>query len=1040
MFELYQYSRALKDTPDAPEYVTRLHPFEHQEILRILSKSWRRFLVVNATGTGKACLLIRAAEDLLRITNGKYPERVVALFQGPLTVSDYKHQIAWVCTQGKYAMPDMSRRQISSNIAERYQVTTYRKFFDEINAPQAHENYKNCMFIFEEVHNLRNVAKNDNEAANAIYSKLHSFIHKVEGAFVACVTASPMINETSEIAPIMNLLLPLDRQLPTDWNYNMVTKEQLEPFMRGLITYVPEIRSVKEVEIGDRISTVLRVKVPVKGEPIVTGQKQQQPETEFIEHRSTTNLFFVDLQGLQKEVFLSEKARLGEEFTGHFMAIPIPISLMVFPGGEYSSDMKKLNKYITNPQGDVYIPRQSFIEDLQKNLWQYSAKYHHIVESELNAPRTMTVGKTTLTLPGPSLAFVISPRVNGPGAIALAMCLEAFGFERYDSNLSPFVDSQAKPCGYPGRQLKISKRKRYVLLAGDVSNKIDNMRSLFNSPENMFGEYIQVIIASEVAKEGINIYNTTRAYSVTQSWHHAGEYQFFSRILRATSQTELRDEILKRFVYAGETFDTLKDFQLEVQIKKIVSRVDGESIEADAYMKYVEEKRFYTNRVFQIMKELAYDRYLVGIDGARRLEPDEIDYNNFILSEQFDEMKLLIYKKLVDVYRVFENGFNLNEVMGYLDGKVSRYLLKREFIATTLMWIVRSEKIFLNSSGVEVYTKIDKRDKNYFIPVRLWMRDINVDRGILWYNRNISFQKLAIEDSVDNVLWSERERRVKHAMDNFVEYLDGNYRELSGNFINFQAKWFESLGVSYQSFLIRWALDEDNFFWNPDKEEFDTGGYFTEKMFVRMIIDITTDRYLFKIKEPVTNINLISRVLGMPSLSRGRKSFDDSEIKMKQVKLVPGEEQDPRARDFYVDISRIAGSVIKNSDDIRVISDEKEWRKLEPYEVFAYKFIIESMFEERYAEVIERAKSIGAKVWAMKKLNGKFIIMPIERGTSVEDQRFALKGVSCDSKAKNELIEMYEAIGGSISGDSSKLDLCKLIETKMIKLGIVALV
>lgn len=1050
LFELYQYSRALRDTGNAPEYISDLKPFEHQEILKILSKTWKRFFVVNATGTGKACLMIKAAEDLIRVTNGKYPKRVIVLFQGPLTVSDYKHQIAWVCTKGKYAIPGMSKRQISDNISEKYQVTTYRKFYDEINSPNAHENFDDCMFIFEEVHNLRNLVRNDPEINNTIYSRLHSFIHKVKSPIVACVTASPMINETKEIAPIMNLLLPLSRQLPLDWNYDLVTKEQFEPFMRGLITYVPEIRGeIREIEMGESINTDVQIKVPIRGEPIVAGNKQKTPETEIISFKSTSKLFIVDLKGLQKEVFLKEKNRLGEEFTKWFMAVPIPISLMVFPDGSYSSDMSKgLGKYISNPYGDIYIPKPEFLTDLRKNLWQYSAKYHHIVESELNAPTTITYSGVTVSLPGPSLSFVISPRVSGPGAIALAMCLEAFGFERYDSNFSPFVDPNAPEKGYPGRLLNISKKKRYILLAGDVSGKIDNMRNLFNSPENMFGEYVQVIIASEVAKEGINIYNTLRAYSATQSWHHAGEYQFFSRVLRATSQKNLYNEIIKRFVNAGLGYDQLKDFKLDIIIKKLVARVDGVSLEANTYVEFVEEKRFHTGRVFQIMKELAYDRYLIGIDGDRLLTPDQLSYNNFILSEQFDNAKNLIYKKLGNIYSTYSKGFTVREAMGYLYRRLTPYLLKKEFIVTTLIWIVKSEKILLNKSGVEVYTKIDKDNPDRFIPVRLWIRDIYIDRGILWYNENISFNCLSTENSINGILSREKGRRFRDATNDFIYYV---YQDRDLNFVVQEDndeeipaeeyddpiftlfKWFENLDRLYQSFLVEYSLQNINSF--QKREDFKR-----EYFFASYILAHSRERYIFKLREPISNINLISQVLGQPKVSRGRKSLEDSDVKMKNVKLIPGEETDPRAQELYVNISRHTGFVIKKDDDIRVFKENK-WRKIDPYEIYAYKNHVNEIFRSQYMNATYQAAKKSNSIWGISRLDGSFTIMLEPYNVNIDDLRFASKGINCDSKSRKDLEKIYKQMGGDL--DLSKFPketICRILLAFMNKLDVLAFV
>ena len=76
-------------------------------------------------------------------------------------------------------------------------------------------------------------------------------------------------------------------------------------------------------------------------------------------------------------------------------------------------------------------------------------------------------------------------------------------------------------------------------------SETENLRSileLFNSPENKHGDYLQLIIAAKVARDGINLANTVRGYIVSPTWHESGSHQALSRFIRATSHEELLKE------------------------------------------------------------------------------------------------------------------------------------------------------------------------------------------------------------------------------------------------------------------------------------------------------------------------------------------------------------------------------------------------------------------------------------------------------------------------------------------------------------------
>ena len=109
-------------------------------------------------------------------------------------------------------------------------------------------------------------------------------------------------------------------------------------------------------------------------------------------------------------------------------------------------------------------------------------------------------------------------------------------------------------------------------------------------PENIDGEYIQIIIASQMARDGINLRNVLRGYIMTPGWHESGMYQALSRFIRADSHNDL----IKR--NGGEKID-IRLYRLAAVVeekekclynkKNIISY----SVDIDNYLKS-EEKRY----------------------------------------------------------------------------------------------------------------------------------------------------------------------------------------------------------------------------------------------------------------------------------------------------------------------------------------------------------------------------------------------------------------------------------------------------------------
>ena len=78
-----------------------------------------------------------------------------------------------------------------------------------------------------------------------------------------------MINTTLDFVPLLNLLLPMDSQLPfyksKENFYDLVTIEQMEPYFRGKITFIKFLESDIKVEnMGNELDYEHEVRAELK--------------------------------------------------------------------------------------------------------------------------------------------------------------------------------------------------------------------------------------------------------------------------------------------------------------------------------------------------------------------------------------------------------------------------------------------------------------------------------------------------------------------------------------------------------------------------------------------------------------------------------------------------------------------------------------------------------------------------------------------------------------------------------------------------------
>jgi len=615
--------------------------FNHQELFLRYLRQYNKIFNIQGTGTGKSGSIINVAEFYKAHSEGI--KRVYVLQPGPPTVKEFKRQIVKLSDPREYTSLKLrnatTERSVKNNlnrlINEWYSVETYQQFAKRrFNDDVIREEYSDCIIFMDEAHKLRNLDDGKggymtDEEKDNIYKFLWRVTHLAERSKIIISSATPMINETKDFAILANLLLPMDFQLPVNISndfYDRITLAQLEVFLRGQVTFIKFLESdINVINKGDSFenyehSILMPKSSNIMGEPLLPlkrriekneiieydipkEKKQPLVEASLKKYVSQINITKLIMKETQLETYIST---LGD--TANFSSSQKQSSVFVFPNGQYGNEgfrnyvekdeygnyqfRKKVtyrdkdNKLLSTKSFPAYfnIDNEENLNTSLVNLEIFSCKFKFYVEKELAASKEEK--------PGNSFCYI--EFVESSGAILLGMILRLFGFDEFKTTVDPFNIKS-------GKLENIDKKKRFALVTGQSKN-IETTLKLFNSPENKNGEYIQIIIASKLARDGINIFNVLRGYIMTPGWHEAGMYQALSRFIRADSHVLLNKKVdVEVFRLAA-----IRPNEEEILYKKGLNKC---SIDIKNYLNS-EEKNIKNKRIIRFMKQIAFDAYI----------------------------------------------------------------------------------------------------------------------------------------------------------------------------------------------------------------------------------------------------------------------------------------------------------------------------------------------------------------------------------------------------------------------------------------------
>src|SRR5690606_13846930 len=215
---------------------------------------YQNLLVFHEMGTGKTCTAVKTVEQILS-ENGPI-KRALVLLKGQSLIDNFIYELVNVCAPEKYGYLKKDER-VKSKLRSKYEFWTYETFAKNITLAQ-YASYSDHVIIIDEVHNI--ITKSMEE-----YTPIHSFLHNVQRCKVLLMSGTPMRDLANEIAYVMNLILPLDKQMPTGNEFNslFITRgsiknaDMLKEYLKGHVSYVKSsISNVVKRYIGQKMGSL----------------------------------------------------------------------------------------------------------------------------------------------------------------------------------------------------------------------------------------------------------------------------------------------------------------------------------------------------------------------------------------------------------------------------------------------------------------------------------------------------------------------------------------------------------------------------------------------------------------------------------------------------------------------------------------------------------------------------------------------------------------------------------------------------------------
>lgn len=667
-YEIARMTEFYDERLDVIENITGLQKGEllrHQKITsRFFSPNtpYDSGLIFHGLGAGKTC----EAAAIEELTHSVKPNQKPALVftKSNALQKTWVNELANVCTVDKYVpkytflekkrgyveTADIKARRIKKQVLRHYAFETYQTFLKHLpknsNSPEwdrIAKNYSGRNIILDEAHFLRIQSSKD---AQTLYKYMWIFLHKLENVKVFLFTGTPIWDRQNEIASLMNLILPINEQLPVGREFDktffegekLINEDVLEAAFRGRVSYLRSmVSSAKKIEVGAPQPWLKHVVVY----PSVMSDFQAKIA------RRANYKDLTEAKPEQKRDALMSNARSAMN--------------LVFPDGSYG--MPAYSNFVQykkiGGEGDKVaefnIP-DPVKKELKKNLPKYSSKLAAIMKHIEDHPN--------------ELIFIYTGGfVSESGALSIAVILnKVFGYTWLKSSNMEKKDVSHKTFAV------------ITSLPNTIHNDVqitDFLRN-FNKPDNRYGDHCRIIIGSEKISVGFSIFNVRQVHIWAPFWNISENDQAIYRAIRLGGHNSLPPDERYIKVFRHVAVEKGKIPVSEAYPKgALVSDVKTADIQI---YKIAENKDYKNSLIYRLMKEMSYDcsltykRNVLESDqpGSRECDYQDCNYTCHGFPEEFIEKEGIVYNYNIPSNKLVDTNYNLF----YADEKTREFIGK----------------------------------------------------------------------------------------------------------------------------------------------------------------------------------------------------------------------------------------------------------------------------------------------------------------------------------------------------------------------------
>ena len=655
------------------------------------------------------------------LVDGRPRRRALIIVKNGHLRESFRNEIAKVCTRDIY-LPRLSRhekkklfgegaaieltdeakrRRLNSAIAQTYEIVTFGELLDLKSLPSEkmiEKGYSDRIIIVDEIHNIRIQPSSKKKPADKLeysqYDALHRFLHIVKNCRIFLLTATPIWDKVYDIAGLLNLLLPLNEQLPV---LNRFVKEffkdgelipekalELKEKMRGRISHLRAlISSAERTEVGIKEPWLKWVTVY----PSILSDFQESfaEEAKGLLEKDKNDAFLTDARDAANCVFpVIENGRVVDGVYGtkafQKYAVKTLKKWAANKGGVrkqlayVSYNVFELDKEVAKILGPIDGP------DPYANLRIYATKFATIIEM-LKDPKRFD-----------EKAFIYGDSVQGTGGvISLALVMKLYGFHWVKSSDAIPRKGKEITVKNPGSFIVITSEEQTINESAQIRKALEE----YNKDDNIYGTRLRIIIGSQTIAQGHTLKATRQGHALMPHWNLPGIDQAMGRIYRAGSFDQLPEN--ERYVnfyrhvsIPSAISDTIDSEDGEV---KSISSTDrfSSKLSVDTYIyRIAEEKEHLNSQIYRIMKEtawdcaLSYDRNVLvsDEDGSRVCDFTDCNYqcDNYSLTDEDRSIGPQFMKKSqghiwsyhVQTDEIDSSNFNLL----YSDKRVEEYIKK----------------------------------------------------------------------------------------------------------------------------------------------------------------------------------------------------------------------------------------------------------------------------------------------------------------------------------------------------------------------------